>query len=231
VVGIPAVSTPRQAILQLDFDGTLVQGDVNEGLFRRFVSEEWTARIEAASHELSRDPSSPALIDALKEASAHLVATDEECLAFAAENNLLRDGLPELIETARRLGMECHVVSYGYEFYVRHFLRLAGVEDALTVHCGEVSLGPSGRLLSYTGPSGEDITSDWKVVWTRSFRSRADRLVYVGDGGSDVAPAQLCDAVFARDALLERMPASYTGTLQPFEALHDVTRGLETLLG
>jgi len=216
-------------ILQLDFDGTLVRGDVNEGLFRRFVGEEWTSRIESASHELSRDPSSPALIDALKEASSHLTATDEECLAFALENNPAREGLADLIETARRLGAESHVVSYGFSFYVRHYLQLAGVESALTLHCGEAPPDPEGRLLRYTGPDGQDVAANWKMLWTRQFRRDAGPLVYAGDGGSDLAPAQLCDVVFARDVLLSRMPKSYAGSIHAFETLHDIARGLEAL--
>jgi HAD superfamily phosphoserine phosphatase-like hydrolase len=219
--------TPRTAILQLDFDGTLVHGDINEGLFRHFVGEEWTARIEAASHELRRDASSPALIDALKEASAHLEATDAECLAFAMSNNPVRDGLPELIETALRFGMECHIVSYGFEFYIRHYLRLASVEDRVAVHGAETSSGTKGRLLRYTGPQGEDVAFDWKMRWTREFRERAGLLVYAGDGGSDVAPAQRCDLVFARESLLSGLPGSFHGTVRPFGTLHDVARGLE----
>lgn len=223
--------TSRRLVLQLDFDGTLVHGDVNEGLFRRFVSEEWTDRIEAASRELRRNPSSPALIDALKEASAHLEATDAECLAFAVANNPPRDGLTELIATAQRFGMECHVVSYGFEFYVRHYLRLAGVDAGLQVHGGETSPGRTGRLLRYLGPESLDVAFDWKMVWTREFRGRADTLVYAGDGGSDVAPAQLCDVVFARDVLLRNMPPSFKGTLRSFKTLHDIAKGLEEILG
>jgi HAD superfamily phosphoserine phosphatase-like hydrolase len=221
----------RHAILQLDFDGTLVHGDVNEAMFRRFTGEEWNSRIETASQELARDPSSPALIDALKKASAQLAASDAECLAFAIENNAPRDGLPDLIETARRFGMECQVVSYGFEFYIRHYLEMAGVEREIEVHGGRTERSPTGRLLRYTGPQGEDVAADWKILWTQAFRERAETVVYAGDGGSDVAPAQLCDVVFARDRLLSLMPAAYPVTLRSFDTLHDVARGLEELFG
>lgn len=221
------MTSPR-FVLQLDFDGTLTHGDVNEGLFRRFVSEAWTARIEAASQELRRDASSPALIEALQEASAHLNATDEECLAFATANNPARAGLVELIGLAERLGFECHVVSYGFDFYIRHYLR--DVEGRVAIHCGETRREAEGLRLEYRGPDGEEAGFDWKLRWTREFR-RAETLAYAGDGGSDLAPAQLCDAVFARDTLLSGMPPSYTGTLRPFETLQDIARGLQELYG
>jgi len=221
----------RHAILQLDFDGTLVHGDVNEAMFRRFTGEEWNSRIEAASQELARDPSSPALIDALKEASTRLAASDEECLAFALENNAPREGLPDLVETAKRFGMECHVVSYGFEFYIRHYLEIAGVEREIEVHGGETERSPTGRLLRYTGPQGEDVAADWKIRWTKVFRERGETVVYAGDGGSDLAPARLCDVVFARDRLLSLLPAASPVALRPFETLHDIARGLEELFG
>ncbi|HEU0074083.1 MAG TPA: 2,3-diketo-5-methylthio-1-phosphopentane phosphatase, partial [Dehalococcoidia bacterium] len=88
-----------------------------------------------------------------------------------------------------------------------------------------------GRLLRYTGPAGEDVSADWKVLWTKAFRERAESVVYAGDGGSDVAPAQLCDVVFARDRLLNLMPEAYAVTLRPFETLHDIARELEELFG
>jgi 2-hydroxy-3-keto-5-methylthiopentenyl-1-phosphate phosphatase len=216
-------------ILQLDFDGTLVHGDVNEAIFRRFAGEEWSDGIEAASRQLTRDPSSPALIAALKQASAHLIASDAECLDFVEKHNPPRDGLQDLIETAKRLRMECHIVSYGFEFYIRHYLDLAGVSGQVEVHAGKTEQASKGRLLRYLGPDGQEVSTGWKVVWTREFRRRADLLIYVGDGGSDVAPAQLCDAVFARDKLLARITQTYSGVVQAFETLHEIARGLESL--
>jgi HAD superfamily phosphoserine phosphatase-like hydrolase len=219
--------TRRRIVLQLDFDGTLTDGDVNEGIFLRFLGPEWSSRIEDASRTLRRNPSSPALIETLQEASARLDTPVEDCLAYARSRNRLRPGLRELIETATRLGMETHVISYGFDFYVRDYLRSAGVDGHVAVHCGETSPAEGGLLLRYLGPDGEEVTYDWKLRWTRRFLEDGASVVYAGDGGSDVAPAQLCHAVFARDALLRHMPPSYTGTLRRFETLRDVARGLE----
>jgi 2,3-diketo-5-methylthio-1-phosphopentane phosphatase len=214
-------------ILQLDFDGTLTERDVNEALFLRFLGPEWSERIETASRAFRADPSSPALIETLQAATAQLRESDAACLEYVAATIKLRPGLPELIETAERLGIEHEVVSYGFDFYVRHYLSQAGVTDKVAVHCGETAMAASGRRLTYRGPDGRPVVRDFKMLWTRWYRDRADVLVYAGDGGSDVAPAQLSDIVFARESLLSGMPASFAGIVRPFETLHDVARGLE----
>ena len=221
----------RRLILQLDFDGTLTERDVNEALFLRFLGREWSERIEMASRAFRADPSSPALIETLQEATAQLRESDDACMAYVTTTIRARPGLPQLIETAARLGMECQVVSYGFDFYIRHYLSQAGVEDRVAVHCGETGMATSGRSLTYRGPDGTPVVRDFKMLWTRRFRELADVLVYAGDGGSDVAPAQLSDVVFARESLLTGMPASFPGIVRPFETLHDVARGLQELYG
>jgi 2,3-diketo-5-methylthio-1-phosphopentane phosphatase len=221
---------PRRALLlQLDFDGTLTERDVNEALFLHFLGPEWSERIEAASRAFLVDPSSPALIDTLQQATAQLNQSDEECLSYVTRAIALRPGLPQLIETAEQLGIERHIVSYGFDFYVGYYLQQAGVEQRVEVHCGETAWTASGRSLTFRGPDGSPLQRDFKMLWTRTFRERADVLIYAGDGGSDVAPAQLADMVFARESLLSGMPASYPGAVRSFDSLHDVAEGLSEL--
>lgn len=217
-----------RGILQLDFDGTLAEGDVSTGILARYVSPEWSERVSAASRALAVDPDSPALVDTMVAGFAHLTGNRDEYLRFALEHHLARDGLPELIAAAERRGLECHVVSNGFEFYIREYLRRAGVESSVSVHTGSEAQDGS---LRYLGPEDEPVRGGFKARWTAHFLSRCPLLVYVGDGTSDVAAAQQASIVFARDSLLTGMLEGFAGTLQPFETLHDVALGLEGLLG
>jgi 2-hydroxy-3-keto-5-methylthiopentenyl-1-phosphate phosphatase len=221
---------PRRVILQLDFDGTLTERDVNEAMFLRFLGPEWSSRIEAASHEIRRDPSSSALIETLQEATAQLRQADSELIDYASRSVRLRPGLRSLVEMAEKLSVECHVVSYGFDFYISHYLRRATVDARISVHCGETAVTPDGRRLTYRGPDGEPVTRDFKSLWTRSFRDLSDVLLYADDGGSDLAPALLADVVFACRSLLREMSAGFSGKLYPFETLDDIARELERLI-
>ncbi len=219
-----AMNHRLRGTLQLDFDGTLAEGDVSTGILSRFLGPEWEERVEAASRALKADPDSPALVETMTAGFAGLTGDPEEYLRYAREHHPARPGLPELIESAERLGLECHVVSNGFEFYIRDYLRAAGVDGRVEVHTGAVSA--NGGLV-YLGPEGLPSRGRFKLTWAEHFLRRQDLLVYVGDGSSDVAPAQLASVVFARDSLLTRLPATYQGTVRPFETLHDVARELE----
>ena len=212
--------------LQLDFDGTLAHGDVSTGILARFADPAWTERVEAASRRLLADPDRSDLIDAMVAGFADLTGAREDHLSYAHEHHPVRPGLADLIETAERLGLDCHVVSNGFEFYIRDYLARASVEQRVAVHCGSVSEG--GRL-AYGGPDGRPVRRRFKVAWAEHFLGHSECLVYVGDGSSDIAAARLAGTVFARDSLLTSLQEGFAGAVRPFETLHDVARGLEEL--
>lgn len=216
-----------RGILQIDFDGTLAHGDVSTGILTRFAGPEWEQRVDAAALELLVDPESTALVDTMIAGFAALKGEMAEHLSYAREHHPERPGLPELVEMAERLGLEPHVVSNGFEFYIRDYLRSADVEGRVTVHSGSVG---EGRAVTYLSPEGEPTRRRFKAAWAEHFLNRGGLLVYVGDGSSDIAPARLSSIVFARDSLLSGMPSTYRGTLKCFDTLHDVARGLQELL-
>ena len=213
-----------RGVLQLDFDGTLAHEDVSTGLLAHFAAPKWVDRVNAASRELLTDLGSTALVDTMIAGFAALTGSAEEQMRYAREHHPPRPGLPGLIDVAGRLGLECHVVSNGFEFYIRDYLREAGVEGRVQVHTG--SSGADGAL-RYLAPDGTATRSRFKLGWSEHFVALGGLLVYVGDGTSDVAPAQLASIVFARDGLLAGMPANYSGIVRPFDTLHDVAKGLE----
>ena len=219
------------SVLQLDFDGTVVHGDASWGILSHFVGDSMTERFAEASRLLKADPESTALVDVMKLGCSLLKAPLDDCVAYAHEMHPPRPGLGRLVTTALRLGLSVEVNSYGFDFYIREYLREAGVLSEVVLRCGMTTPHDGALALSYTGPDGEDVTSLWKETWSEHYRSLGFRTVYVGDGGSDLPSAQLAAAVFARDELLANMPASYPGVVKPFETLNDVADGLESLYG
>jgi HAD superfamily phosphoserine phosphatase-like hydrolase len=218
------VNRPR-TVLQLDFDGTLVVGDASTGILARFAGPEWPDRVNAASRMLAAEPDSPALVDAMVAGYASLGADLDAYIAHVREHHPPRPGLRELIDAAASLGMEAHVVSNGFDFYIRDHLRAAGVESRVALHTGSAQ----GAALSYAGPDGTPVRSRFKERWTEHFARDGAIVIYVGDGTSDIAAAVRCSVVFARDSLLEGLQGRYQGILLPFETLTDVAQGLRNL--
>lgn len=217
----------KPAILQLDFDGTVVHGDASWGIMSHFIGPAMTERFAEASRQLRADASSTALVDVMKLGCSLLTTPIAECVAYAKLNHPVRAGLGRLVSTARDLGLSVEINSYGFDFYIREYLRDAGALHDVVLRCGMTQASSDGGLvLTYTGPAGQKVTSLWKETWSEHYRSRGFSTVYVGDGRSDLPSAQLAAAVFARDELLVSIPASYPGPVRPFETLNDVADGL-----
>ena len=217
------VSPHPPIILQLDFDGTLVEGDASTGILERFVGAEWP-NASTPPVDLSDQPREPRLIDAMTAGFALLGTDFDSYIAHVREYHAARPGLRELVDTAERLGIESHIVSNGFEFYIRDHLKTEGVEEHVEVHTGAAL----GTELSYVGPDGKPIRTRFKERWTEHFRRSGATVIYVGDGTSDIAAASLCAVVFARDSLLTGLGESgYAGMLCRFETLLDVAAGLD----
>jgi 2-hydroxy-3-keto-5-methylthiopentenyl-1-phosphate phosphatase len=216
------VTHGRRTILQLDFDGTLVKGDASTGILQRFAGAEWLERINAASRALLIDPNSTALIDTMTAGYAVLGTDFDAYVDYVHNYHPARPGLRHLLDTAEPLGIEAHVVSNGFEFYIRDHLRAAGVEDRVALHTGAAD----GTALSYAAPDGTPLRNRFKDCWTEHLSRDGATVIYVGDGTSDITAASLCAIVFARDGLLTGLQGRFQGELRPFETLHDVARGL-----
>jgi 2-hydroxy-3-keto-5-methylthiopentenyl-1-phosphate phosphatase len=149
---------------------------------------------------------------------ATVTAPLEDVVAWVLENVRVRPGLPELVERFRPL-----VVSSGLHELIDPVLAREGVEVEL--------------LANRAVPSPDG----WRVIWRddsmcpvcgQACKRRtlpAERpIVYVGDGYSDRCAALAADRVFATRGLakyLDELGVAY----EPFEDLHDVTRGLEAV--
>src|SRR5918994_5305258 len=127
---------PRPSILQLDFDGTVVHGDASWGIMSHFIGDTMTERFAEASRRLKADASSTALVDVMKLGCSLLTAPRDECVAYAKQMHPVRPGLDRLVSTARALGMSVEINSYGFDFYIREYLRDAGVIDDVVLRCG-----------------------------------------------------------------------------------------------
>lgn len=217
-----------RGVLQLDFDGTVAAGDVSTGILARFAAPAWERRIEAASRLLLTDPDSPALIYAMAAGFAGLTGTRDEHLGFAHGRHPVRPGLRELVDATDGLGLECHVVSNGFEYYIRDYLEQAGVAGRVSVHAGTTDA--AGRLV-YPMPDGRPSRGRFKLAWAEDFLQHSEVLVYAGDGSSDLAPARLAGIVFARDSLLSGLAEDFAGSVRPFDTLLDIAREIGALLG
>jgi 2-hydroxy-3-keto-5-methylthiopentenyl-1-phosphate phosphatase len=215
---------PLAMIIQCDFDGTITEEDVSFTLLDTFARGDWREWFEQyREHKIT-------VGEFNTRAFAMVKATRAELLEVARNKVRLRAGLPELVNYCHRRGFRFVIVSNGLDFYITAILKDAGLKD-IEVHAAKTRFYHSGRRglkVQYIGPDNTPLLSDFKEAYTRAFLRQGYRLVYVGNGPSDVAPALHAQHVFAREGLLDGC-REINLKCTPFNDLNDIVRGLESI--
>jgi 2-hydroxy-3-keto-5-methylthiopentenyl-1-phosphate phosphatase len=208
-------------IIQCDFDGTITEEDVSFTLLDAFAQGDWRKIFQQyRDNKIS-------VGDFNTKAFAMVKAGREELLEVAKSKIKLRDGLHELVTYCQRRGFQLVIVSNGLDFYITSILEDVGLGD-IEAHAAQTRFYPDRLSVQYIGPDGTPLSSDFKKAYTRLFLKQGYRVVYVGNGPSDIFPASLAHHIFARDGLLDCCKERNL-QCQPFDDLNDIVRGLELL--
>ncbi len=214
----------RAMIIQCDFDGTITEEDVSFALLDTFAQGDWREWFEQyREHKIT-------VGEFNTRAFAMVKVTRAELLKVARNKVRLRAGLHELVGYCRRQGFRFVIVSNGLDFYITAILKDAGL-GGIEVHAAKTRFYHSGRRglnVQYIGPDSTPLLSDFKEAYSRAFLKQDHRLVYVGNGPSDIAPAVHARHVFARDGMLDGC-REINLKCTPFNDLNDIVRGLESL--
>jgi len=210
-----------KTLIQCDFDGTITEKDVSFLLLDAFSEGDWRPLLaQYQQGEIS--------VNSFNSRAFAMVKAEEQTLIrFAWDKVKIRDGLHELVDYCRQKGFRFVVVSNGEDFYIEALLRYIGLEN-IEVFAAKAEFGSSGVKTRYIGPDGNRLEDGFKEAYVRSFIAEGYRVVYVGNGSSDLPPAQLSSHVFATDDLLAHCKKENLNCI-PFVDLNDVIRGLERL--
>jgi 2-hydroxy-3-keto-5-methylthiopentenyl-1-phosphate phosphatase len=208
-------------LIQCDFDGTITEEDVSFALLDAFAQGEWREWLQQyRENKIS-------VGEFNTRAFALVKASKAELLDVARDKVRLRDGLHELISYSQSQGFRFIIVSNGLDFYVKSILKDAGLRD-IEVYAATTRFYRHGLKVQYIAPDGTPLVSEFKEAYSRAFLKQGYRIIYVGNGPSDIAPAVHAHHIFARDGLLE-----YCQQLNikctPFNDLNDIVTGLELL--
>ncbi|HOD29873.1 MAG TPA: MtnX-like HAD-IB family phosphatase [Syntrophales bacterium] len=183
-----------------DFDGTICSVDVGDGLGTRFASPEWRdidqAYNEGRIGSRLAYPRMAALMRGL---------TRDQMLAFALERARLDPGFPAFVSFCRERGYDLLIVSDGLDVYIRAILEREGLAD-IEFYANAVSFPEQDRI-AFAFPHANlrcGKCGTCKTGLLGRQRRRHDLVLYIGDGHSDVCPAQHADGVFAKGILREK---------------------------
>jgi len=210
-----------KTLVQCDFDGTLTQEDVSFLILDAFGSRDWRQLLT----QYREGKISVGRFN--MKAFAMVKADKQTLLEFVKSKAKLRDGFRELLAYCHRKGFEFVIVSNGLDFYIETILRDIGM-DNIEVFAAQTQFSPDGIDVRYIGPDGNQLEDNFKEAYVSLFLGRGYRLIYAGNGISDVSPARQAHHIFATGELLtycKEMNLNCT----PFIDLNDIIRGLEFL--
>ena len=210
-----------KTIIQCDFDGTITEEDQAFLLLDAFASGNWRQLLtEYRAGKIS--------VGNFNTRAFAMVKEDRQTLVnFVKRTAKIRPGFHELVAYCRREGIQFTIVSNGLDFYINTILTDSGVKN-IEVFAAQAQFASRGIEVKYIGPDGAHVDSDFKDTFTRLFLTKGYRVVYVGNGLSDLSPAEHAHHTFARDELLNL--CKQTGlNCTPFVDLNDVVRSLKCL--
>ena len=207
----------------IDFDNTITIGDVLDGVIQRFAADDSWRTLEKAWAD--------GIIGArecLDGQLRSLRATWSE-LSRHFEGVNLDPGFRALRRLVRDEGGEMTIVSDNFDLFIGHILRRNGLGD-VPFRANHLELD-SGRLIP-TFPFGDSGCPDCahckKTHFAPPNRDQR-RVVYIGDGRSDICPALSADTVFAKASLLTYLRKASIPCI-PFASLGEVARSFEGIL-
>jgi len=210
-----------KTLVQCDFDGTITEEDTSFFLLDAFAQGDWRRLLQRyKEHKIS--------VGEFNTRAFAMVKADKLTLLETIKSKVkVRAGFHELVNCCLGKGFKLVIVSNGLGFYIEATLKDLGLEN-IEVHAAQARFYPEGMEVQYIGPNGNRLEDGFKEAFIESFLKLGYRVIYVGNGDSDIAPAKYAHHVFATGELLAYCRENNL-KCKSFKNFIDVVRELELL--
>jgi 2-hydroxy-3-keto-5-methylthiopentenyl-1-phosphate phosphatase len=216
-----AGASKMKTLVQCDFDGTITEEDISFLLLDAFAPGEWRRVLgKYKEHKIS--------VGEFNTRAFAMVKADEHTLLEALKGRVeVREGFQELVKYCLEKSFRLVIVSNGLDFYIRAVLADLGLGN-IEVHAAQASFHPEGMEVRYVGPDGKRLDDGFKEAYVESFLKLGYRVIYIGNGDSDVDPGKYAHHVFATGDLLAYCKENNL-RYKAFETFLDVVRELNLM--
>ena len=212
-------SARRVAVLS-DFDGTITRTDVAEAILARFAPPEWWEIEEL--HRARRLGTR----ETMARQFALLRGDPSPWIDFVHREARMDPAFPSFLRFCREHGFPLEIVSEGLDFYVYDLMKMWGLDVPVRTNRAVFDGGPVRIEYPFAEP-GCILCGTCKLRRLFELRVAGHRVVYIGDGDSDLCPAVEADVVFAKERLAE-LCDSEAIPYHPFGTFADVEREMRT---
>lgn len=214
-----------------DFDGTITQKDTGVEIITRLGLEQaWELEYQWREGEIS---STECL-----SGQWGMVRLPREKLYTLLDNMPLDEQFADFVELCQQQGAGLAVLSDGLDLYVERMLSRLGLRtcpgtvplpslrECLPVFVNHGEWTPAGVKLTFPFAwPGCDACGNCKTAHLFALRPRYRRVIYLGDGYSDMCPARYADVVFAKDHLADFCRRQQL-PFYPFQSFSEVIQAL-----
>jgi len=214
---------PGESLLVVcDFDGTVCQVDMGNAFLKRFAHG-W--------EEIDRSYSDGEVGSraAYSRIAPLFRANRSQVLDFVLRCERLDPFFPEFLHFCRERKIDLKIVSDGLDVYIEAILQKYGLD--VEFFSNRLVFREDDRIDFAFPPMSEECgrCGNCKRSLLGRFRNTYDRIIYVGDGYSDVCPARDADLVFAKETLFKKCMKNGTPCLR-YDDFGDIRRCLEKTL-
>ncbi len=189
--------TKNQSIAVLcDFDGTITYCEVMDVIYQNFASGNCD---ELAKLWMRGEISTPQEIQGCW-ATIHAARQEIEAVLDTIPFDM---GFAALSNYCRHQGYPLAIVSDGLQWYIEYILKRQGI-SGLTIYANQIEFKPSGFEISFPWYNPETPRRGVsKPMIIQRYQKSGSRVVFIGDGLSDVEAVSIADKVYAKSRLLE----------------------------
>jgi 2,3-diketo-5-methylthio-1-phosphopentane phosphatase len=188
--------------LFVDFDGTVTERDVGDGIFTRFMRKQ---PAEDGLHERLIDEWKAGRIssvECLTEECAQMIVTEKE-FQSELDSYTLTPGFAETAGYCRDNGIPMTILSDGLDYYIKYLLEKNGLGH-IPYFSNHMSFANGGAVIEFPHlDKGCGRCGNCKRAHMKALSGDSDIVVYIGDGYSDRFAIKDADVIFARADLAE----------------------------
>lgn len=212
----------KKALVISDFDGTICTVDVGNRVLSHFTKKSWD--------DIDREyvKGSIGSREAYGKIAPLMAVNPARLNAYVLKLAKIDPFFVKFYRLAKKKGVDVKIVSDGLDFYIRAIMekhRLGEIEffsnavvfgekDSLTFDFPQAN-----ALCGRCGTCKNKILNDHRLLY--------EKIIYIGDGHSDICPSRCADMVFAKEVLLRKCEEEGTTLYQPFQNFGEIAKYLK----
>jgi len=208
----------------VDFDGTITKEDIGEVMFLKFGDAQRAKEIvnDWINEKINARKSWELLCKTVN--NLNLEKFDEFLLSSEIDSSF-----KIFLDYCNKNNYEVRILSDGLDYYINKILSKENLSH-LEVYSNKLNFDKDGNLIPIFPYTDEECKrcANCKRNHVLNFSGDDEYSIYIGDGYSDVCPAQYCDFIFAKKSLLKYCEINRI-TYFPYSDFNDVIKKIEEL--